>query len=108
MKSNMEYLREFIKDNPEAIEFWDAVSRDIEESNDEIKELKSDIQSKENFIEELEEKNEELSSELANYEDNFEEIDCGIGTIIYKNPYNLKLQMMMEEFKEHVEKVAYT
>ena len=39
-------------------------------------------------------------------ETNFESIDCGIGEIEYIQPDNLKLQMIMEDFKEKMEKKA--
>lgn len=34
-------------------------------------------------------------------------IDCGIGVIKYIQPGNLKLQMLMEDFKTQQEKVIY-
>lgn len=34
-------------------------------------------------------------------------IDCGIGVIQYIQPDNLKLQMLMEVFKEQQEKIIY-
>lgn len=101
----MEYLREFLEGKDEAIEFLDAVAQDNEESleelKDEIIDLKNEIINKDEEISKLEEQLEEKEYEL-------ERIDCGIGFIEYKEPDNLKLQMMMEEFKERVEKVAYT
>jgi len=101
MKTNMEYLREFIKDNTEAIEFWDAASKEIEERDDEIEELKDTITNKDEVISNLEcELNENLIDE-----DGLEEIDCGIGLIKYLQPDNLKLQCYMDEFKEKTEKI---
>lgn len=100
MKTNMEYLREFIEGNDEAIEFWDAVSKEMEELEDENNNLKSEVNS-------LEEKVENLEDELDNAESesyNLEEIDCGIGLIRYEQPENLKLQCLMDEFKEKTEK----
>lgn len=98
----MEYLREFIKDNEEAIEFWNAVQEEIDDYNDEITDLKREIESKDDEIKDLE-------SDLAeNYTlEDMETIDCGIGIIEYRKPDNMKLEILMDEFKEKQEQLAY-
>lgn len=104
MKSNMEYLREFLEGKDEAIEFLDAVAQDNEESleelKDEIADLKRDMDDKDEELSKLQEQ----LDEKPDYE--LETIDCGIGVIEYVQPDNIKLQMMMEEFKERVQHVA--
>lgn len=89
-KTNMEYLKEFIKDNEEALEFWEAVQN-------EIIEIKGKL-----FVEQI--NNRELKTQMENMEEmGYEElitIDCGIGIIEYLEPDNLQLQSLMEDFKE--------
>lgn len=86
MKTNMEYLKEFIKDNEEAIEFWEAVQKEIKQKDVEIEDS-------------LKEADEEMLDEL-------EVIDCVIGEIRYKNPDNMKLQSIMEDLKGKLEHKA--
>lgn len=98
-KTNMEYLKEFIKDNDEALEFWEAVQ-------DEIKDLEKELDDATDRIDDLEKGNEEQESEIEELQEaldsdaNLEEIDCGIGSIFYREPDNLQLQSLMEDFKE--------
>lgn len=82
----MEYLKEFIKDNEEAIEFWEAVQKEIKQKDVEIEDS-------------LKEADEEMLDEL-------EVIDCVIGEIRYKNPDNMKLQSIMEDLKGKLEHKA--
>ena len=96
-KTNMEYLKEFIKDNDEALEFWEAVQ-------DEIKDLEKELDDATDRIDDLEKENEEQESEIEELQEaldsDLEEIDCGIGSIFYREPDNLQLQSLMEDFKE--------
>ena len=98
-KTNMEYLKEFIKDNDEALEFWEAVQ-------DEIKDLEKELDDATDRIDDLEKENEEQESEIEKLEDalendsDLEEINCGIGSIFYREPDNIQLQSLMEDFKE--------
>lgn len=89
----MEYLREFLEGKDEAIEFLDAVGS--EKSH-----LEKIISEKDEVIQNLN----DLLDERPYYE--LETIDCGIGVIEYVQPDNIKLQIMMEEFKERVQHVA--
>jgi chromosome segregation ATPase len=91
-KTNMEYLKEFIKDNEEAIEFLDAIQEELSKANDKISTLKTEIRERDSEIDMLEEA---LASDA-----DLEEIDCGIGSIFYREPENLQLQSLMEDFKE--------
>jgi uncharacterized coiled-coil DUF342 family protein len=95
----MDYLREFIEDSDEAIEFWDSVCCEIEEMKDEIKEYKEEIEELEEKVEEIEEELDQLRTDkvLLNT------INCGIGVINYEQPENMQLQTIMEEFKEEIE-----
>lgn len=108
MKSNVEYLREAIdngyinlNNGNDANEWIDAVLNDHEED---VNELKDEISKLESKIEKLE-KELELATEYPE-EINYEEIDCGIGIIKYLEPDNLKLQVIMEDFKEKMERKA--
>lgn len=89
-KTNMEYLKEFIKDNDEALEFWEAVQNGIIEIKDKL------------FVEQR--SNRELKTQMENMKEMGDEelitIDCGIGVIEYLEPDNLQLQSLMEDFKE--------
>jgi chromosome segregation ATPase len=91
-KTNMDYLKEFIKDNEEALEFLDAIQEELGKANDKISTLKTKIGEKDSEIDMLEEA---LASDA-----DLEEIDCGIGSIFYREPDNLQLQSLMEDFKE--------
>jgi hypothetical protein len=92
MKSNIEYLREFIKDNDEANEFLDAIEKEISSIKDESSSKDSIIKGQQGALGECPE---------------FETIDCGIGVIEYIQPDNLKLQLLMEDFKDKQEKIIY-
>lgn len=99
-KTNMEYLRDYIEGNDEAIEFWDAVCNEIEEKDDKILELQKEVHEKYNEIHQLEDALTEAEQETI---EELEVIDCGIGEIRYQQPDNLKLQILMDEFKESTE-----
>lgn len=98
-KTNMEYLKEFIKDNDEALEFWEAV-------NKEMKQLEIGLKEAREKLGELEKINDNQDDEIAMLQEALEsdsyleEIDCGIGSIFYREPDNLQLQFLMEDFKE--------
>jgi predicted nucleic acid-binding Zn-ribbon protein len=98
MKTNMDYLKELIEGNEEALEFWEAVRDEITDLNDEVSNLEEEVEDKESKITKLE-------NELLNTEFEGEVIDCGIGTIEYRTD-NLKLQSIMEDFKEQLEHKA--
>lgn len=53
-KTNMDYLKEFIKDNDEAIEFYDAVKNEIYEKDDYIQELRDEVSDLENKLDKIE------------------------------------------------------
>lgn len=98
-KTNMEYLKEFIKDNDEALEFWEAVNKEILKSEIALAEVRREVDSLEKINENQESDLEELRAALESNAD-LEEIDCGIGSIFYREPDNLQLQSLMEDFKE--------
>lgn len=100
MKSNMEYLKELIEGNDEALEFLEAIEN---EHTDEVDDLKSQIKDKDKEISDLKSDLEDAKEEAdMSY---FEVIDCGIGTIEYSTD-NLKLQSIMEDFKAKLEHKA--
>lgn len=98
-KTNIEYLKEFIKDNDEALEFWEAVNKEILKSEIALAEVRREVDSLEKINENQESDLEELRAALESNAD-LEEIDCGIGSIFYREPDNLQLQSLMEDFKE--------
>lgn len=83
MKSNMEYLKELIEGNEEAVKLWEAIA-------DEIKKDKTKI------------KNFQENGGIGGYS---RTIDCGIDKIRY-HTNNLKLQSIMEDLKEKLEHKA--
>ena len=91
MKSNMDYLKELIEDNEEALEFLDAVAKEIKEDKGKIKRLQQRVM--------------ENVGGQASDGGYHRTIDCGIGTIKYKTN-NLKLQFIMEDLKEKLEHKA--
>jgi predicted RNase H-like nuclease (RuvC/YqgF family) len=91
-KTNIDHLRDLIKDNEEAIEFLDAIREELGKAKDKISTLKTEIGERDSEIDMLEEA---LASDA-----DLEEIDCGIGSIFYREPDNLQLQSLMEDFKE--------
>lgn len=103
MKTNMEYLKEFIKDNEEALEFWEAVQKEIKQKDVEIKSLNTVNDEKQEEIDSLEDSLKEADEEML---DELEVIDCVIGEIRYKNPDNMKLQSIMEDLKGKLEHKA--
>lgn len=106
-KSNTEHLRNLIdkvliydiKLKDEINEFVDAIDTEIADLNDDIKNLQEENLSKDSEISDLELKIEEHES----YD--FETIDCGVGIIEYVEPDNLRLQLLMQEFKERQESI---
>lgn len=98
-KTNMEYLKEFIKDNEEALEFWEAVNKEMKKLEIGLKEAREELG-------ELEKINDNQDDEIAMLQEALEsdsyleKIDCGIGVILYREPDNLQLQSLMEDFKE--------
>ena len=94
-KTNMDYLYEFIKDNDEAKEFWEAVSEEIIDLKDECNVLK--------------EKNASLNSQLTELLEepvlDLQTLDFGFGEIEFVYPDNLKLQGIMDELKSNPEKL---
>lgn len=103
MKSNMDYLKEFIEGNEEALEFWDAVTKEIADLKDEV----SDLESVNDQLEDKDDQIQLLKDTLDGLidEDDLEVIDCGIGKIKYISD-NLKLQSFMEDLKEKLEHKA--
>ena len=99
-KTNMDYLRDCIEGNDEAIEFWDAVKDEIEEKDLLVIDLRDEVNL-------YEESTYSLRSELSECreEPDLEEIDLGIGIIEYVQPDNLKLQMIMDDLKDNPEKL---
>ena len=89
MKTNMEYLKEFIEGNDEALEFWEAVSKEIKADKDKIQRLSKRV----------------LDSNETTFRGFPKTIDCGIGQIRY-TANNLKLQSLMEDVKEKLEHKA--
>ena len=73
-KTNMDYLRDCIEGNDEAIEFWDAVKDEIEEKDLLIIDFKDEVST-------LEGKVDDLEGELSEYEDmpdeDLETLDLG-------------------------------
>jgi hypothetical protein len=97
-KTNMEYLKEFIKDNDEALEFWEAVNKEMKKLEIGLKEAREELG-------ELEKINDNQDNEIAMLQEALEsdsyleKIDCGIGVILYREPDNLQLQSLMDDFK---------
>ena len=94
-KTNMDYLYEFIKDNDEALEFWEAANEEIIDLKDECNVLK--------------EKNASLNSQLTELLEepvpDLQTLDFGFGEIEFVYPDNLKLQGIMDELKSNPEKL---
>lgn len=102
-KTNMDYLRDCIEGNDEAIEFWDAVKDEIEEKDLLIIDLRDEVDT-------LEGKVDDLEIEVTEYEEQMlggglQTLDLGIGIIEFKQPDNLKLQMIMDDLKDNPEKL---
>lgn len=101
-KTNMDYLYEFIKDNEEAKEFWEAVSGEIEDRDEEIVDLKGECNV-------LKEENASLNSQLTELLEepvpDLQTLDFGFGEIEFVYPDNLKLQGIMDELKNNPEKL---
>jgi hypothetical protein len=95
-KTNMEYLKEFIKDNEEALEFWEAVDKEISLLKKRLGVCKYDKDVLREQYDILNDEN-EILEEAVN---GIITINCGIGVIEYLEPDNLQLQSLMEDFKE--------
>lgn len=103
MKSNIEYLREAIKNGTDAEEWIEAIEYELNkatELKDEVKVLEDEKRSLESEVSSLEE---ELESRPG-----LQIIDCGIGIIEYVQPDNLKLQCLMDDFKGQHERSKQT
>src|SRR5436190_13341778 len=96
-KSNLQYLREFLAGNEEALEFLSALINEhedeTEELNDKIKELNEKVESLEGQVEELED--EDQNEELCN-----DQIDFGYGILKFRKPDNLKIQQIIDAWRE--------
>lgn len=96
MKSNVEYLKESLSAKNEWLY---AIEAEMKSKDETIARLTKSVENlKIEFID-LEAKTSELEMELEG-KPSLKKIDCGIGTIEYIEPDNLKLQMIMEDFKE--------
>ena len=101
-KTNMDYLYEFIKDNDEAKEFWEEVSEEIADRDDEIVDLKDYLKVKDNRISEL---NNQVIDLLEEPVPELDKLDFGFGEIEFVYPDNLKLQGIMDVLKNNPEKL---
>lgn len=90
----MDYLYEFIKDNDEAKEFWEAVSEELSDKDSEIEELDGEVK-------DLKNKTRRLERDIPN----LETLYFGFGKIEFVYPDNLKLQGIMDELKNNPEKL---
>lgn len=89
-KTNIEYLREKIEDDTEAVEFLDAV---ISDHSIEIDNLQAEVIEKEERITQLEKYNDNLDVF-------YETIDFGVGQLKYIQPDNLLVHNFMDGLKE--------
>lgn len=90
MKSNIEYLKESLSSENE----W-------------IKAIEDELKAKDKIIADYsKEPHEDLDNTFNNVAA-IVSIDCGIGVIEYIQPDNLKLQLLMEDFKEKQESVLF-
>lgn len=101
-KTNMDYLYEFIKDNDEAKEFWEAVSEELSDKDSEIEELKVEVKDLEHKVNEL---NSQVTDLLEEDIPELQTLDFGFGEIEFVYPDNLKLQGIMDELKNNPEKL---
>lgn len=92
MNPNIEQLKELIS----KVMIYDQQL--IEDINKCINKISIEIEELHNEIDEVDEENFIDTDRLI-------EIDCGIGTIEYLEPDNLRLQLLMQEFKERQESV---
>jgi chromosome segregation ATPase len=102
MKTNIEHLRDLIKDDEEAIEFLDAIKDELNDANEELDDANKKIDKLTDENKEQEKEIELLEASLESDAD-MERIDCGIGVILYRQPENLQLEIIMDEFKEKME-----
>lgn len=101
-KTNMDYLYEFIKDNEEAKEFWEAVSEELSDKDSEIEELKVEVKDLEHKVNEL---NSQVTDLLEEDIPELQTLDLGFGKIEFVYPDNMKLQIIMEHLQENPEKL---
>lgn len=99
MKSNIEYLKERLLDDDESMDFLEGVISDHET---EITDLENENEQLNKEKEELEKNIGDLELQMVEYENNYDEIDCGIGTIKYVTD-NIKLECIMDDFKEKMQ-----
>lgn len=90
-KTNMEYLKEFIKVLEGFQEEMGDLAKKLNEAHTVIGNLKIKNAGQAEEIE-------LLQSSLESDAD-LEIIDCGIGVILYREPDNLQLQSLMDDFK---------
>lgn len=88
----------------EALEFAEAMNNEIEGLTDALKASDIECRDHENRIDELEKEVDDLNEDDN---DDLIEINCGYGSIFYKEPDNLKLQIAMETFKERMQVTAH-
>lgn len=108
-KTNIEHLRDIlnkmtIEDTTEAMEFLEAIEEELADEKG-----KPDGEKYEEILserDELKEEVDELKGALEDYvnPDELVEIDCGIGTIRVEYPDNIKLQCIVDDFKNALEK----
>ena len=94
-KTNIEYLRELVKDNDEANEFLDAIQEKFDAADTVLKDKDDEITSLEDDIISL--KNELQESE----EEPDQKIDAGIGIILWESD-NIRLMGLMETLGEKI------
>lgn len=94
-KTNIEYLREFVKDNDEANEFMDAIQEKFDAADTVLKDKEDEITSLEENITRLKNELQEAEEEPKN------EIKAGIGVIRWESD-NLRLIGLMELLDEKI------
>lgn len=94
-KTNIEHLRELVKDNDEANEFLDAIEEQFDASNTILKDAEDEISSLEEDVSNLKTELREAEEEPAL------KIDAGIGVINW-NSDNIRLMSLMETLGEKI------
>lgn len=98
-KTNYDYVKEFLKDNAEGLEFLEAM---VDENDTAVDSLNSQITS-------LIEERSGLQDELDMFEEGVvcdSQIDFGICLLHYATPDSLKIGQFMEELKDKYETQA--
>lgn len=106
-KTNIEHLRDILGktefESPltkEAIEFLDAIEKEQTDYEDEIRNLKTEINEKDSEIEYLEEKVEGLEEDELD-----DSVFLGLDTLHYRlENGNIKIQMQLEHWCEQVQR----